>query len=256
MKVKLLGAHNCESRDTRLTSLLIDNIIAIDAGSITASLTFEEQKKLKALIITHGHFDHIKDAATLVFNFAMWSAEFDIYSTHDVYEILNTCILNGRVYSKFIDWPKDKPRIRFNLLEPLKTRQIEGYSVLPVSVHHGVPTIGCQIADPEGRTLFYTGDTGPGLAEIWELVHPQLLIIEASATNRYKEMYEKRGHLVPSLLKQELASFRDVKGYLPQIVVIHLNPRLEEETRAELDVVAKELSHTIIVGYEGMELDL
>ena len=47
MDIKLLGTHNTESRDTRLVSLLIDGVLAIDAGALTSSLSFEDQLKLK-----------------------------------------------------------------------------------------------------------------------------------------------------------------------------------------------------------------
>ena len=43
MKIKVLGAHNTESLNTRYMSLLVDDILAIDAGCLTSTLTFEEQ---------------------------------------------------------------------------------------------------------------------------------------------------------------------------------------------------------------------
>jgi len=47
MDIKILGAHNIESRDSKYVSLLIDDVIAIDAGSLTSSLTFSAQQKLR-----------------------------------------------------------------------------------------------------------------------------------------------------------------------------------------------------------------
>ena len=46
MRVRVLGAHQLETRDTRLTSFLIDGVLAVDAGSITSGLTLEEQKSV------------------------------------------------------------------------------------------------------------------------------------------------------------------------------------------------------------------
>ncbi len=40
------------------------------------------------------------------------------------------------------------------------------------------------------------------------------------------------------------------------MVVVHLNPGLEEEIKAEIAVVAEDLNHPLSVGYEGMELNL
>ena len=256
MNIQILGAHNCESQNTKLTSLLIDDILVVDAGGLTSSLSFPAQQKLKAILLTHQHYDHIKDVPAIVFNFAMWNTDIDIYSTLPVYETLTTHLLNGEVYPKFLEWPPENPRIRFTVVEPYKTKQIAGYSILPVPVNHSVPAVGYQITSADGKVLFYTADTGPDLADCWERVAPQLLIIEASAPDRFEEFYKRRGHLTPNLLKQELTSFRELKGYLPRVVVVHLNPGLEEESKAEIAAVSEDLNHPISVGYEGMQLRL
>ena len=94
------------------------------------------------------------------------------------------------------------------------------------------------------------------MADCWECVSPQLLITEVTAPNEYDEFAKESGHLTPNLLKQELISFREVKGYLPQVVTVHMSPRLEEEIEAEIAVVAEELNNSISLGYEGMELNL
>ena len=251
-----MGVHNCESQNTKFISLLIDNTLAIDAGGLTSSLSFPAQQKLKAILLTHQHYDHIRDVPAIVFNFAMASVAIDIYSTLPVYEILTTYLLNGKVYPKFLGWPQENPRINFIVVEPYKIEQIEGYSILPIPVNHSVPTVGYQITSPDGKVVFYTGDTGPDLADCWEHIAPQLLIIEASAPDRFEEFYRRRGHLTPNLLKQELTSFRELKGYLPQVVVVHINPGLEEEIKAEIAAVADDLNHPLSVGYEGMQLRL
>jgi ribonuclease BN (tRNA processing enzyme) len=68
VKIKFLGMHNAESKYTRLSSLLIDDILAVDTGSLTSELSFSEQEKIKAIIISHGHYDHIRDIPTFAFN--------------------------------------------------------------------------------------------------------------------------------------------------------------------------------------------
>ena len=104
--------------------------------------------------------------------------------------------------------------------------------------------------------VFYTGDTGPGLADCWECVSPQLLIIEVTASNRFEEFGRESGHLTPSLLKQELDDFQKLKGYLPQVITLHMSPGLEKEIEAEIAAVAKDLNNPITLGHEGMQLHL
>ena len=112
------------------------------------------------------------------------------------------------------------------------------------------------ITSPDGKTVFYTGDTGPGLADCWEWVSPQLLIIEVTTPDRYQEFATRAGHLTPNLLKQELNSFLEIKGYLPPVIVVHMNPGLEKEIEAEIAAIASALNSPITLAYEGMKLHL
>ncbi len=256
MNIKFLGAHNCESQNTKFISLLIDDTLAIDAGGLTSSLSFAAQQKLKVILLTHQHYDHIRDVPAIAMNFYLCGATINIYSTQPVYNALTTYLLDGKLYPKFLEQPQKNPTIKFTIIEPYQIERVEGYNVLAVKVNHAVPTVGYQITSPDGKVVFYTGDTGPGLAGCWENVSPQLLITEVTATNKYEEFAKESGHLTPSLLKQELTSFREVKGYLPQVVVVHMNPDMEEEIETEIATMAEDLNSPISVGYEGMELHL
>ncbi|MFC1958981.1 MBL fold metallo-hydrolase [Chloroflexota bacterium] len=256
MNIKLLGAHNCESQHTKLPSLLINDTLVLDAGGLTSSLSFPAQQKLKAILLTHQHYDHIRDVPALAMNFYLAGTTINIYSISSVYDVLTTYLFDGKLYPNFMERPQENPAMKFTVVEPCKTEQIGGYSVLAVPVNHSVPTVGYQVASSDGKILFYTSDTGPGLAECWKQVSPQLLITEVTASNRFEEFGRESGHLTPNLLKQELISFREVKGYLPQVVTVHMSPGLEEEIEAEIAVVAEELNNSISLGYEGMELNL
>jgi ribonuclease BN (tRNA processing enzyme) len=255
MKITTLGAHNCESQNTRLTTLLVDDAIAIDAGSLTSSLSFPAQLRLKAILLTHQHYDHIRDVPTIAFNFAMAWSTLNVYSTIHVYQALSL-ILGNKLYPNFLEFPQENPSLKFNLIEPYQAVPIEGYDVLVLPVSHSVPTVGYQVTSPEGKTVFYTGDTGPGLEDCWQRISPQLLITEVSAPDRFQELYQRRKHFTPNLLREELGSFRELKGYLPQVVVVHMNPELEGEIRAELATVAQALGNTITPAHEGMQITL
>ncbi len=256
MNIQILGAHNCESQNTKLTSLLIDDILVVDAGGLTSSLSFPAQQKLKAILLTHQHYDHIKDVPAIVFNFAMWNADIDIYSTLPVYETLTTHLLNGEVYPKFLGWPPENPRIKFTVIEPNQSIKVDGYHILAVPVSHSIPTVGYQVTSPDGKTVFYTGDTGPGLADCWQHISPQLIISEVTSSNNYEDFARRSGHLTPGLLKRELSEFHRLKGYLPLTIVIHMNPVEEKAIAAEIAAVAQSLNGQIKLAHEGMLLNL
>ncbi len=255
MKIRFLGAHNCETKDTRLVSLLIDDVLAIDAGSLTSSLSLEAQQKIKAVLLTHQHYDHVRDIPTLAMNLFLGGANTTIYSIPAVFEVLEKNLMDEVIYPDFRQKPPDKPTISFSVIEPNKAQTILGYDVLAVPVKHGVPTVGYQLG-ADGKTMFYTGDTGPGLAECWKSVSPQLLIIEVTASNRFTEWVAGGGHLTPSLLERELAEFRELKGYLPRVIIVHMNPYMEKDIAAEVAAVAKNLSASLTLAHEGMEINL
>jgi len=193
MKIQILGAHNCESQKTKLVSLLIDDVLAIDAGALTSSLSFEAQQKIKAILLTHQHYDHIRDIPTLGMNALFHETTISVYSTQVVRDALATYLLNGKIYPKFLEKPEGNPTIKFTVIEPNKVTQIEGYRILAIPVNHSAPTVGYQITSPDGKTFFYTGDTGPGLADCWQYVSPQILITEVTAPDRYEESAREAG---------------------------------------------------------------
>ncbi len=256
MNIQVLGAHNCESKDTRLVSLLIDDSLVLDAGGLTSTLSFPAQQKLKAILLTHQHYDHIRDVPAVAMNFFLSGATINIYSTSPVYNAFVTHMLNGEHYPNFLEPPQGNPTIKFTVMEMHQTEQIGGYSILAVPVNHSVPGVGYQLTSPDGKVVFYTGDTGSGLADCWRYVSPQLLITEVTAPNRYEEFARRSAHLTPGLLKQELISFQELKGYTPQVLVVHMNPSLEKEIEAEIAAVARTSGNTITLGYEGMQLQL
>lgn len=256
MEIKILGAHNSESAGTRLVSILIDHTLALDAGGLTSSLSHPEQLKLKALLLTHHHFDHIRDVATLGLNL-LQQGSIKVYGTANVLDILTTHLINGTLYPRLWERPTpEAPALRLRAIEVHKPQDICGYAVVGVPVNHNVPAIGYQVTSPEGKTLFYTGDTGLGLSQCWRSVAPDLLITEVTMSDRFQGVAAEFGHLTPGLLKQELEGFRQIKGYLPRVLLVHMAPLLESQINKEVAEVTTALGADIRLGYEGMVIRL
>ncbi|MBT3363230.1 MAG: hypothetical protein HN929_08935 [Chloroflexi bacterium] len=259
MEITLLGVHNLESANTRLVSILVDGVVAIDAGCITSALTFKEQQKLEAILLTHRHFDHIRDLATLglgnVLSNIPWGTK-KLYSLASVFEALGSHIMNGVMYPDLTRLPSpEAPSFKTVLLEPYILKTVSGYKVLPVLVNHGVPTVGYEITDGDGKSFFFSADTTKGLSGAWEYISsPQFLIIETTFPNSMMDSAIAVGHLTPALLKDELISFKEVKGYLPPTIVVHINPLYEEKIGKEIQQVSQDLDAEIQLGFEGMKL--
>jgi ribonuclease BN (tRNA processing enzyme) len=238
-------------------SILVDDCLVLDAGSMASRLSFEEQLALKAILISHAHYDHVRDIPALAMNLLLRRGGCIVYSIPEVLESLAAHFMDGRIYPDFRQRPSaDRPAIRLVDLQPLHAVNIAGYRVLPVPVNHSVPGVGYQITAPGGAVMFYSGDTGPGLENCWRQIKPQLLIIELTASEKYREAMMKVGHMTPELLRQELGIFRDIHGYLPQIVVAHTSPTVAADIAKELSKVEEALSTKITIAREGWQLTI
>lgn len=255
MEVRFLGTHNLESASSRLVCLLIDGVLAVDAGSLTSGLTFEEQREVKAILLSHHHFDHIRDLNTFGLASA-YSATTPVYAPQQVLDTLTSHFFQGELYPNFLHFPLDRPALKLCPVEPFKKVLILDYTVVPLPVPHSTVAYGYEITSPQGRKLFYSGDTGPGLASVWEHISPHLIIAEVTASNRFEDTVRRSGHLSPNLLHQELRSFKQLKGFLPPVVLLHFNPQHREEIRVEVKAIAQELGAKIILAQDGMRLEV
>ncbi len=255
MNIRILGAHNYESATTRLPSLVVDGVLAMDAGALSAGLSLEEQEKLQSILITHRHFDHIRDIATLGLA-TMGAGTTHLYSIADALEAITAHLINGVLYPKLHERPSpDAPSIQLHQLEPLQPQEIMGYHVLPIPVNHSVPTVGYQVTSSQGKRLFYTSDTGPA-SHCWQHVSPDLIVIETTLPNGMEEAALASTHLTPQLLQRELEEFQKLKGYIPPVVAVHLNPYFEDEIQHQIAELATILNAVISVGYEDMLIKL
>jgi len=258
VEIQILGAHQLELKGARLTSLLIDGTLVVDAGGLTSALSLTKQKKIKAVLLTHHHFDHTRDLVTLAANAAYyWRGQLEVYALRYTLDIVTTCLLDGKIYANFLEYPsKEKPTLILEAIEPYIRKTIACYDVLAVPVKHSVPTVGYQITSSDGKSLFYTSDTTVGISNHWQYVYPQLLIAEVVGPNKYGDWLKKAGHLSAELLKEELTQFRQLKGYLPRVIIIHIGNLFEQEIKEEVAQVAQGLEADISLGYENMKITL
>ena len=256
MKIQILGAHNRESRDASCACFLIDNTLAVDAGGLTSNLSIIEQDQLAAILITHGHYDHIRDIPGIALSLSLTGKSIEIYSTAKVNDVIKNHLLNGELYPKFQELPAVKPTMSFIDIAPYESRRINGYEITAVPVNHVDTTIGFQVGNHNGEAMFYTADTGPGLSDCWKHIAPQLLFIDVTMPNLYDDFVRQTGHLTPALLKNELITFRECKGYLPRIITVHMDTGFEPQIREEINTVAESLDIPITVAEEGMQFNI
>lgn len=256
MKLRILGVHNMESRTTRLAAHLVDDVIALDAGGLTRSLDFADQRGIRAIILTHRHFDHVRDLLPLGLAVRDTGITIDIFGIRDTLYYLKDKLLDGSLYLDFLSHPSvENPVFRLHEVTPYEEFRVLDYTVMAVPVPHAVPAAGYQIGG-DSTKLFYTGDTGKGISDQWRHVSPNVLLTEVTFGNDAEEKAIAAGHLTPDHLEQALSSFRDQHGYLPRVIVGHINPPWEEAVRQEVDAVADRLGIEILVPTADTVLDL
>jgi len=258
VEIQILGAHLAELKGARLTSLLIDGTLVVDAGGLTSALSLPELKKIKTVLLTHHHFDHTRDLVTLAANAGYyWQGQLEVYALRYTLDIVTNCLLDGKMYTNFLEYPsKEKPTLILEAIEPYGRKTIAGYDVLAVPVKHSVPAVGYQITSSDGKSLFYTSDTTVGISDCWQHISPQLLITEVAGPNKYGDWLKTAGHLCAGFLREELIQFRQLKGYLPRVIVIHIGNPYEQEIKEEVAQVAQELEADMSLGYEDMKVTL
>ena len=256
MIVRFLGTHNAESKNTRLVSFLIDDVLAVDAGSLVSELTFPEQRNIKAILLSHGHYDHIRAVPAFAFNNSDRTTK--VIATPKTLEILSSHLIDGVVYPEFTSEASflRKATLRLVPVELFERQRIEGYEVMAVPVRHNLDGVGFQITSGDGKTLFYTGDTGPGLSSMWGKISPQLIIADLTWPNNLADAAKDAGHLCPEMLREELIEFRRANDYLPKVAVIHMSPQHESKIEREVREVAELLQISIDIAREGEQIVL
>lgn len=236
MKVRVLGCSGAEMPGHNPTSFLVNDTIALDAGSITSMLSEREQWKIEKIFVTHAHLDHIKGIPFLADNIIMKKEnhKVEVLSIRSVIQTIKENLLNTSVWPDFTVIPH--PNNGILRLTPLKEAVpviCGGLTVTAFKVNHSVPAIGYFIEDNLGNTLFFTGDTGP-TDSTWDKLrgkHINALIIEVSFPNKMKEMALLTGHLTSELLSIEL---KKISTPPEKIYITHPKPQLTGQIKREL----------------------
>ena len=258
MQVRVLGAHNMEAQHTRHTCFLVDGSMAVDAGSLVTSLTPEEQIRIRTILVTHRHFDHVRDLPSLALATLDKGDKMSVFGLPETLESVTSRLMDGVLYPDFTRSLTGKgPKYQFTTVTPGETFQADGYGVRPIEVPHAAPCVGYVVHQAEGGAFAYCGDSGGGLLPFFQdPLKPDPLFIEVTFAERMEERARLTGHLTPKLLGNEVAEAIKRGLAIPRILVVHRNPDHEEEISEELSGVVAKLGVDISLAHEGMSLQV
>lgn len=239
MNVKVLGSSGGELPGYNSSAFLVDGKVLLDAGTIGSSLQENRQWEIRDILITHAHLDHIKAIPFLADNIVIKHKRHSVtlFGTDVTLKTLRDHLLNDKLWPDFTRISASiEPVIKMKTIVPGKSFRVHGYSVTAYPMNHTVPAVGYIIRDGFGRTLLYTGDTGP-TQQIWASSHHiHVMIIEVSFPNSMEELATKTGHLTPDLLASEI----DKMKYQPEkILITHMKPQYLDKIGKELQDIKK-----------------
>ncbi len=211
LRIKVLGAYGGSTPRHRQTSFLIDDTVALDAGALTESLSLEEQARVRAILVTHSHMDHVASLPFLVENvFGRTQGPIEIVAPSDVVQSLKLHLFNNDLWPDFTRIPNNLlPTVTFRAIEPGRPFSINGLTAVAVAVNHVVPTWGYLVSDG-GSTVAFSSDTGPTEA-LWEACRKtqnlKAIFVECSFPDEMAEIAVLSCHLTPATLLAEMRKF-------------------------------------------------
>ena len=254
MEIRLLGAHDLETRDTRHTCFLIDGHIAVDAGSLVRGLTANELEGLTAVFLTHHHFDHTRDIPTLGLVRRHANATLDLWGLAETLAGVHNHMLDGDVYPDLTrPLSEDPPRFRPQPLAPWSSVRIDGLDIKAIPMPHPLPAVGYIIRPGSGPAIAITGDTGGDLMPFFrDPMGPQVMLVDMTFPNRLRSLAKLTGHLTPQLLRDQVVEAKAAGLRIPRLVGVHRGLGNEEELIAELAAVRRELGIDLSAGQPGL----
>ncbi len=247
MKIRVLGCHGSSLPGYNTTSFLINGNVLLDGGTITSVLTVEEQSKLEYILVTHAHFDHIRDIMFLADNLCSLGKErpLTVLSTPRIIETLKHNLFNDAVWPDFTALPtSDNPVLKFVAIHPGHNISISSLKVTAIKVHHAVETVAYVIEAGDVSAVFI-GDTGP-TEEIWQAAGTkaglEAIFVETSLPDGMQELADKAGHLTPASLEQEL---KKLGGLKVPIYLYHMKIQHREVIKKEIARLRDNSIHTL-----------
>lgn len=240
MRIQLLPSsfdgYGHATLEQRLTCYLIDDCVAVDAGSIAIALTAEQRGKVRDIIVTHPHMDHIASLPIFIDDlYPTLKEPVRVHATREVIALLERDVFNWNVYPRFSGLKNDFGLVMEYVPIPEGHEFKVGHlTVTAVPVNHIVPTIGLIVSDGKSHVAF-SSDTAE-TEEFWKAIndHPKIdaLLIEASFPNSMSKLAEVSRHFTPASLGLELGKLNH-NGL--DILAVHLKPAYRKRIIEELD---------------------
>jgi len=208
LTIRVLGPYGGSAPGYRITTFLIDGETALDAGALTESLPLAAQRRIRRVVLTHAHFDHIASLPFLIENLYGRSRPLEVVAPAPVLLALRRHVFNDVTWPDFTRLPsRTRPTLVYRQAHPGRAVRCGDATFLPIPVDHLVPAYGYLVVKP-GRAVLFSGDTRP-TRRIWEVARRtrdlKAIFLEVSFSDTQAEVARDSCHLTPRQLPGEIA---------------------------------------------------
>jgi 3',5'-cyclic-nucleotide phosphodiesterase len=237
VKFHVIGCSGGQAPGYNISSYLVNDSTLIDAGSAAGVLNLKSQKKIKNILITHVHLDHVMALGGLVENlYGIKGTAINVWGIDEAVCALKRHFFNDTLWPDFTRITGDTqptPVLAFQSLPEEKAVPVGDLAVTAVRVNHIIPSVAFFI-ESEKKTFLHVGDTGPA-EKVWSIARLKenlcAVVLEASLPNRLQDVADISRHLTPRTLVRELDKLG--RPSVP-ILVTHLKPLYRQEIMREL----------------------
>jgi cAMP phosphodiesterase len=235
VKLTVLGPHGGELPGCKSTCFLVDDRLALDAGALTSTLELDALSKVDDILLTHSHFDHVKDLPMMSdVVVGRRDKPITIHSNTECIDTLRDNIFNNVLWPDFTKIPTAKnPVFKLRPFKAGSAFKIANYSVRSVLVSHPVESCGYVVSDGTS-SMAISGDTGP-TEQFWKVLNKvkdlKLVLVECSFPNALQSLADISGHFTPQTIEKELEKF-DRRGC--EVILYHLKPAFVTQLKKEV----------------------
>lgn len=237
MDLTILGASGGISPDCDTTSFLLGESILIDAGTGTSRLTEEQMHKIRYVLITHSHLDHICHLPFLLnTTIGEMQQTVKVFALEETLDALKKHIFNGVIWPDFSKIPSpENPAMQCEIFQVGDELELDGHHIQVLPAQHTVPSVGFRVS-AEGGSFAFTGDCSKNDV-FWDALNQyspvDLLIVDDQYLASESAISEAAMHYYPESLRQDLKKLESH----PQLYLTHLPPFKKEEVMSEAEKI-------------------
>lgn len=217
-----------------LLSIVIDDRVAIDAGSLAFACSDVQRQQIRDVVISHPHLDHIAGLPLFIDDlFATLTSPVRVHAQPDIAHVLERDIFNWSIYPRFSELNNQHgPVLEYRTFEHGGWFSVAHLKLRAASVNHPTGASGFLVDDGD-VTVAITGDTAE-TSEFWSICaearNLRAVLVECAFPDELEELARVSRHLTPARLRDELSK---LKAECP-VYVINVKPMYREQVIQQL----------------------